>query len=94
MKADINFRRLEVLKWAHDHGWILDPFKGMDFHIEDFDKLGFCPCDKTKSRTACPCEESVSDVEKMGKCLCGLFWTEDAVIARVKRYIRSRGKRA
>lgn len=90
MGLEINRRRLEVLRWADEHDWIVDPFKGMDFHIEDFEKLQYCPCDKTHTRTTCPCPDSVEDVEKNGKCLCGLFWTKDEVVKRIRKWMRAR----
>ncbi|MEW6069203.1 MAG: ferredoxin-thioredoxin reductase catalytic domain-containing protein [Candidatus Thermoplasmatota archaeon] len=35
---------------------------------------GYCPCRRVKSEdTLCPCRYALEEVEKNGKCLCGLF---------------------
>jgi ferredoxin-thioredoxin reductase catalytic subunit len=87
---DINIKRLEILGWANQHDFIIDPYKGMDQHIESFFKCGWCPCDKTKSRKDCPCPESLTDVLSEGHCLCRLFWTRQAVIKQIKKDIKER----
>lgn len=87
---DLNRKRLEVLQWANEHDFIIDPFGGMDFHIEGFFETGWCPCDKTRTRLKCPCDESLVDVLNRGHCLCQLFWTRQEALARVKKYIKSR----
>ena len=83
--ADFNAKRLKLFEWANEHGLVVDPFKGMDMHIDAFDTFEHCPCDKTKTRLSCPCEESLSDINAKGRCLCGLFWTRNAVMQEITK---------
>lgn len=93
IKVDINQKRLEIIEWARLNAFVIDPFKGMDHHIDDFAETGWCPCDKAgiKSvRTNCPCKQSLADILENGRCLCGLFWTQKAVVARVEKNIKDK----
>ncbi len=84
-KVNWNAMFLSYLQKCREKGWVIDPFHGMQSHAEDFVKLGFCPCDKTRSRHACPCPESDEEVEQDGHCLCHLFWKDLAFVEIVMR---------
>ncbi len=78
-KRDIinqQLRRFSVIDWAEEHNLVINPSKGMETAIESFAKFGYCPCDPSKSRTNCPCQESLSDIKEVGHCICRLFWKD------------------
>ena len=48
----------------------------LDSLVENYKAKGdiYCPCHLEKSeRTICPCAYHQEDIEKTGKCKCGLF---------------------
>lgn len=67
--------------------------------LKNIDLYGqpYCPCRPVRGRgelelnrdRVCPCPYSVVEVKSKGSCLCGLFWSSEAV----ERYIRERLER-
>ncbi len=69
-----NAQRKKILEWAGEQDWVINPSKGMESYVENIMKLGYCPCDSSK--TVCPCDESVMEVAEDGYCECRLFWKD------------------
>jgi len=68
--------RRALLDWAATHNLVINPSKGMEQAVDNYLEFGYCPCDVTRSRTVCPCPESLQDIEATGHCLCRLFWRD------------------
>lgn len=62
---------LELAEFARAHGLLLPKPECLSAHIAKYLSLGHCPC--VEARAACPCDEVLSDVEKMGRCECGIL---------------------
>lgn len=69
-----NDKRREIIDWAKEHNFIINPSKGMEGFVENILRFGFCPCDK--EREHCPCPESITEVPTDGYCLCRLYWKD------------------
>lgn len=80
MTSKDNLKRVEVLDWAEDHGFIINPSKGYDHYVQYTQKYGACPCDG--ARTHCPCPESIKEVQEQGFCLCRLYWRDFATFKK------------
>jgi hypothetical protein len=61
----------ELTEFARAHGLLLPNPECLKAHTARFVALGHCPC--VESRPACPCEQVLSDVERMGRCECGIL---------------------
>jgi hypothetical protein len=66
---------LELAGFARTHGLMLPNAECLKMHAARCVELGHCPC--VESREACPCDEVLSDVEKMGRCECGILIDPD-----------------
>lgn len=63
---------LAIVKYASEHGLIINPGSGYSYALEAVRKFNRCPCDE--NRPDCPCPESLSEVIRLGHCKCNLFW--------------------
>jgi len=61
----------ELSAFAKKHGFLLPKPQCLQSHIDKYLSLGHCPC--VDVRNSCPCAEALSDVEKMGRCECGIL---------------------
>jgi ferredoxin-thioredoxin reductase catalytic subunit len=75
-RAEMNQKRLDIIHFAQDFNLVINPAKGMELQVEYFFRFGFCPCDSTRQRTSCPCDQALDDIKKTGHCLCKLFWKD------------------
>ncbi len=73
-RLQLNAKRIEVLGFADKHSLVINPAKGMEQYVKNIFEFGCCPCDKT--RDCCPCSQALQEIEKMGHCLCRLFWRD------------------
>lgn len=71
---EMNVKRQEILMYAKDHGWVINPSKGMEQYVQNWFEFGHCPCDDT--RLMCPCEQAEEEVAKDGYCRCRLYWQD------------------
>ncbi len=62
---------LELAEFASKHKLLLPKPECLRSHVDKYLRLGHCPC--VEVRKTCPCEEVLSDVEKMGRCECGVL---------------------
>lgn len=69
-----NKKRREILDFARDNGFVINPGRGYDYYADGYFKFGHCPCDK--SRLECPCPESINEVKRYGWCKCRLYWKD------------------
>ena len=67
-------KRFEILNFALEHSFVIDPSKGMERFIDNILTFGYCPCDK--SRPTCPCAQAAVEVANNGHCRCTLFWAD------------------
>jgi len=67
-------KRFEIIDLAIEHGWVINPSKGMEIFVENIVTFGHCPCDS--SRPDCPCPQAEAEVANKGHCLCRLFWAD------------------
>lgn len=74
MRLKVHRMGTAILNFAHKKGYTINPGAGMRGFIDSFLVENFCPCDP--KRTHCPCANSVMDMEKEGRCLCGLLWKD------------------
>ncbi len=61
----------DLAEFARAHGLMLPKSECLKAHSEKFLALGHCPC--VEARLSCPCSEALGDVEKMGRCECGIL---------------------
>jgi hypothetical protein len=61
----------ELSAFAKHHGLMLPKGECLKAHAERYVALGHCPC--VDSRPTCPCSEALSDVERIGRCECGIL---------------------
>ena len=61
----------ELRELARMHGLVLPNQKCLEAHAARHVALGHCPC--VESRSECPCDEALSDIEEMGRCECGIL---------------------
>lgn len=61
----------ELKGFARVHGLVLPNEDCLSRHVSRYLELGHCPCVET--RRQCPCEESLADVERIGRCECGIL---------------------
>ncbi len=64
-----------IEKFAQEHNLVLNPHKRLGEHAMQVIKYSGCPC--RRGRPACPCEQSLREVEDMGFCACRLLLTEE-----------------
>jgi len=65
--------RDRIRKFAMGHDLLLADPQSLEAHIAKYLELGHCPC--VESRKECPCSEALHDIEKSGRCACGIFLT-------------------
>jgi len=61
----------ELRQFAREHGFLLAQSECLRAHADKYIDLGHCPC--VDSRLNCPCEEALSDIERLGRCECGIL---------------------
>jgi len=61
----------ELAEFARAHGLLLPNPECLKAHAARYVALGHCPC--VESRDTCPCEEALNDVDRMGRCECGIL---------------------
>lgn len=73
MNMDRKILESKLEKFAKEHKLQFSALK--DKLIEAILKnKGYCPCRRVKTpETLCPCKYALEEIEKNGKCLCGLF---------------------
>ena len=69
-----NEKRRQIIDFAKEHNWVINPSKGYEIYVENILRFKHCPCDS--KRPDCPCPESVSEVESKGYCRCRLYWKD------------------
>jgi len=72
--ARANKKRRELLDFAQEHGFTINPAVGYDYYVDGYFMFNHCPCDPT--RKECPCSQAREEVETNGHCLCHLFWKD------------------
>lgn len=71
-KLNKKAKALEIMAFAEEHKFIINPKSGYLPTIKNVMALCACPC--AIERKYCPCPESLTEVPELGKCKCGLFW--------------------
>jgi len=61
----------ELSQFAQETGYVLAQADCLRAHAEKCVDLGHCPC--VDSRASCPCEEVQGDMERLGRCECGIL---------------------
>lgn len=61
----------DLAEFAEARGLLLPDPECLKAHAEKYVALGHCPC--VESRPDCPCDEAMNDVERMGRCECGIL---------------------
>lgn len=61
----------ELDRFAKAHRLLLASHEHVKAHVERFTALGHCPC--VESRMVCPCDEALTDIQKMGRCECAIL---------------------
>jgi len=61
----------ELAVFARAHGLVLPNGECLNRHVNRYIALGHCPCVETRPR--CPCEDALADVERIGRCECGIL---------------------
>ena len=79
-------KRFEIIDYAIEHNFVIDPGKGMERFIENILTFGYCPCDR--SRPTCPCPQAAAEVASKGKCLCSLFWADYRAYRKILRPLK------
>lgn len=70
----MNIKRVEMLKFAHDNGFVINPSKGYEEYVGNVFEFGHCPCDS--SRPNCPCDQAAEEVKEKGWCRCRLYYRD------------------
>ena len=78
-----NRKRLAILRFAEKNNLVIDPASGFEGRFQDFLSFGFCPCDPTKMRKACPCKQALAEVKEKGYCLCKMFWKDIGTFKKI-----------
>ncbi len=65
---------LKIVSFAITNNFTISPAVGYLYTIKNLMDIGCCPCDT--DRKHCPCSEAYNEVTLMGKCKCGLFWSD------------------
>jgi ferredoxin-thioredoxin reductase catalytic subunit len=79
-------KRFEIIDYAIEHNFVIDPSKGMERFIDNILKFGYCPCDS--SRPNCPCFQAAGEVARNGYCRCSLFWTDYQAFKKTLRSLK------
>lgn len=82
-------KRFEIIDYALEHNFVIDPSKGMERFIDNIVTFGYCPCDST--RPNCPCPQAEAEVERHGHCRCSLFWADYGAFRKTLRSIKEEG---
>ncbi|MCK5212368.1 MAG: hypothetical protein KAQ74_00485 [Dehalococcoidia bacterium] len=61
----------ELSQFAKENGYMLAQADCLSAHAEKCVDLGHCPC--VDLRASCPCEEVQGDMERLGRCECGIL---------------------
>ncbi len=61
----------ELGEFARAHGLVLPNPECVRAHASRFVELGHCPC--VDSRLSCPCDVALIDIERWGRCECGIL---------------------
>lgn len=67
-------KRFEIIDYAIEHSWVIEPSKGMEIFVGNIIRFGTCPCDPT--RPDCPCPQAEAEVANNGHCRCSLYWKD------------------
>src|SRR4030042_119147 len=76
-------KRFEIIDYALEHNFVIDPSKGMETFIDNIITFGRCPCDS--SRLDCPCPQAPEEVARNGRCRCTLFWADYRAFRKILR---------
>jgi ferredoxin-thioredoxin reductase catalytic subunit len=79
-------KRFEIIDYAIEYNFVIDPSKGMERFIDNILKFGYCPCDST--RPDCPCTLAAEEVAKYGRCRCSLFWADYQAFRKILRPLK------
>jgi hypothetical protein len=71
---------VELAEFAKAHRLLLPNPECLKSHVARYLTLGHCPC--VEVRENCPCDEVLSDVERMGRCECGILIDPERVCMR------------
>jgi ferredoxin-thioredoxin reductase catalytic subunit len=63
-----------MVLFAKKNSFIFNPALGYDYFLKNYVKYGECSC--ATERKYCPCPEAAKEVNKLGKCKCGLYWKD------------------
>lgn len=81
--------RIAILEYAQEHGFVINPGKGMEAALQGFVSCGFCPA--AQSRTECPCPECADEVAATGRCAAHLFWrSNDDYATTIRSFLKER----
>jgi len=61
----------DLAEFAQANGLMLPNPECLKAHCARCVALGHCPC--VEERESCPCDEVLSDIERMGRCECGIL---------------------
>jgi len=67
----------EVTGFAKRHGFIAANADCLAKHARRFIELGRCPC--VEGRLECPCADVLADIERLGRCECGILIDPDRI---------------
>lgn len=82
----IQQKRFEIIDFAIEHDFVIDPSKGMDVFVDNIIKFGYCPCDS--SRPDCPCPQAEAEVANNGRCRCSLYWRDYQAFRGILRPVK------
>ncbi len=61
----------ELREFAKSNGLVVANSDCLARHAQRFLELGRCPC--VEGRTECPCSDALADLERLGRCECGIL---------------------
>lgn len=71
---EMNVKRVEILDFATENNFVINPSKGMEQYVQNIFEFGHCPCDS--NRPNCPCDLAAEEIEKQGYCRCRLYYRD------------------
>ena len=83
-------KRFEIIDYAIEHGWVINPGKSMEVFVDHIIKFGYCPCDST--RPNCPCPQAEAEVTERGHCRCSLYWKDHQAYRATLRPVKGEEK--
>ncbi len=61
----------ELKEFAKSNGLVVANSDCLVRHAQSVLELGRCPC--VDDRTECPCGDALADIERLGRCECGIL---------------------